>query len=348
MTEQTARKYALAKIKEFEETKNCKVLYCTMSGSKLYGTDNPNSDFDFKAVFAPSQEDVLLKKDLVYFDYDTNKSKEKNSNEDVDMSLSSVYKFVDELKQSETGATDVLFSMFREDTQVYADETFVSEMKANYQAFANKNMKAFVGYALGQSQRFGVKGARYAELDKFVALLDDMSQGHPERKLKTLFPVFEKYFKDNDKKYLKMVMAPGARGTGTPKKIPYVSVLGKLYEGNVTFLYTLERVRKMHSQFGNRTRSIAKTTEKTDFKALSHALRVAYEVEELLETNFITFPLLKAKEVLEVKEGRVDTQVAVEEVTRVLDRVDELLLSTSLPDKANEAYCDEVKLKFLV
>ena len=144
-------------------------------------------------------------------------------------------------------------------------------------------------------------------------------------------------------------MAPGARGSfDVQVDVPYVSVLGKLYEGNVTFQYTLDRVNKMFKQFGNRTKTVAQTDSKTDWKALSHALRVAYEVEELLTTGFVTFPLLKAKEVVEVKEGRTDKDVAVEMVTKVLDEVDGLLLNSELPDEADKNFCNETKLKFLL
>ena len=35
-----------------------------MYGSKLFGTDNANYDTDYKCIFIPSMEDVLLKRDI--------------------------------------------------------------------------------------------------------------------------------------------------------------------------------------------------------------------------------------------------------------------------------------------
>lgn len=36
------------------------LLYATISGSKLYGTSNENSDTDVKFIFKPSLEDCVL------------------------------------------------------------------------------------------------------------------------------------------------------------------------------------------------------------------------------------------------------------------------------------------------
>jgi len=101
-------------IKEFEEKTGATVIYVTVSGSKLYGTDNENSDTDLKGIFIPSKESVILKKDLSSYVRDTNNSKIKNSAEDIDFTLHSIYSFFGQLQKSETGAIDTLFSMWSE------------------------------------------------------------------------------------------------------------------------------------------------------------------------------------------------------------------------------------------
>jgi len=50
-------------LKSFENEYNAKVVYVTIYGSKLFGTDNANSDTDYKGIFIPSKKDVLLKRD---------------------------------------------------------------------------------------------------------------------------------------------------------------------------------------------------------------------------------------------------------------------------------------------
>ncbi len=99
-------------IKEYEKKTGHKVVYVTKSGSKLYGTDTPASDTDYKGIFIPTELSVLMKSDPDSYTKDTNNTKEKNGAEDIDFSMHSVYQFFNQLAKSETGAIDTLFSMF--------------------------------------------------------------------------------------------------------------------------------------------------------------------------------------------------------------------------------------------
>ena len=54
-------------------------------GSHLYGTANKSSDSDFKGIFLPSQEQVLLGKIPKSINNSTKKGDGKNTSEDVDI-----------------------------------------------------------------------------------------------------------------------------------------------------------------------------------------------------------------------------------------------------------------------
>jgi hypothetical protein len=335
-------------VKEFEEKTGASVIYITKSGSKLYGTDNEFSDTDFKGLFIPSKESVLLKQDINSYTRDTNTKKEKNSTEDIDFTIHSLYAFFNQLSKSETGAVDVLFSMFREDTIMFQDKEIIDKIRKEYKVFLNKNMKSFIGYALGQTKKFGIKGARYDELDKFIdftKMIPDYLEG---AKLGTLFTGIKEYISTNKLQYIKFVMAPGPRVQGGRQDdIEYVSVLGKLFSATVTIDYFIDRVTKLYDQFGNRTKTVAQTASKTDFKALSHSLRIAEEVKELLQTEFIKFPLENADYIREIKEGKHDTQEVIDQVSDVLDEVDILLLESKLPEETDNEILDVFLLKLL-
>jgi hypothetical protein len=81
MTNEKAK--VLEVLRKLEKENNVRVLYCTKSGSKLYGTENPNSDTDYKFVFAPTKTDVLLKQDVEFLKEGSD-TKEKNGADDVD------------------------------------------------------------------------------------------------------------------------------------------------------------------------------------------------------------------------------------------------------------------------
>ena len=153
-------------IKDFEKEYNYKVIYISKYGSKLYGTDNPNSDTDYKGLFIPSKESVLLKKDIEHYNFNSNNTNTKNSKDDIDLQLFSIYKWFSLLKKGETGAIDILFSLFREDTQVFNDPKYTLVLKENYRRFYNRNLHSFLGYCVGQSKVYNIRGERFNELHK--------------------------------------------------------------------------------------------------------------------------------------------------------------------------------------
>jgi len=243
-----------------------KIVFVTVSGSRLYGTDNANSDTDYKGIFIPSAQSVLLKHDPKSISYSSGEKNSKNEADDIDITLHSVYEFFNHLMKSETGSIDLLFSMFS-DKIVFEDEYFTSLVKEHYMSFMNKNMKSFIGYALGQTKKFGIKGARFEELTRFVEFLKELNNTGDE-KLKTLFPVFEKFFKEQNFNFIKMTKAPGPKGArGVSEIEEYVSVLGKLFHENVSIEYFQDKIYSLFKQFGNRTRSTALTEDKVDYKA---------------------------------------------------------------------------------
>ncbi len=331
-------------IKNFEEEKNCKVVYITLFGSKLFGTDNPNSDTDYKGIFIPNREDVLLKRDIEHYNFNSNNENTKNGKDDIDLQLFSIYKFFSLLKKGETGAIDILFSMFREDTQVYNDKAFTSVIMENYKKFYSKNLHSFVGYCVGQSKVYNVRGERFNELHTFVEYFNALVKEQGAEKLESMFPQIEELFQAHSYKYINFTMAPTSRGSGEPKEGKYVEVLGKRFLGTVTVKYFADKIADMEEQFGNRARASAKGV---DFKALSHAVRVINEVEELIDSDFITFPLKNRVYITSVKEGKEKLEDVMDYIDQKLNIVQEKLEHSTLPERSDEVFTNALILDLL-
>jgi hypothetical protein len=331
-------------IKNFETKENCNVVYVTQYGSKLYGTDNPNSDTDYKGVFIPSKKDVLLKRDLEHYNFNSNNDNKKNSKDDIDLQLFSIYKFFHLLKKGETGAMDILFSMFREETQFYNNREFTTIIVKNYKKFYNRNLHSFIGYCVGQSKVYNVRGERFNELHLFVEYFTPIAKEQSSAKLESLYPNIEILFKNYNYKYINFIMGATSRGSGVDKEGQYVEVLGKRFLGTVTVGYFLERIIEMEAQFGNRAKASAKGV---DFKALSHAVRVISEIEELIDNDFITFPLKNKVYVTSVKEGNETLENVMDYIDEKLTIVQEKLERSNLPERSDELFMDNLLLKLL-
>ncbi|MFK5975511.1 MAG: nucleotidyltransferase domain-containing protein [Sulfurovum sp.] len=332
-------------IKEFGDEYGYKIVYITQYGSKLFGTDNPNSDTDYKGIFIPSQRAVLLKKDIEHYNYNSNATNTKNGKEDVDLQLYSIYKWFNLLKKGETGALDLLFSLFREDTQEYVDEAFVTVMQKNYKRFYNRHLHSFVGYCVGQSKLYNVRGQRFNELHIFVEYFASIPKEKYSLKLEEVFDEIENIFESKVFNYIKFVMASVSRGNDAYKEGLYVEVLGKKFRSTVSVEYFAQKIKEMEAQFGNRSRSSAKGV---DWKALSHAVRVINEVEELLDDEFITFPLLNREYIKSIKEGRENLEEVMDYLDKKLDIVQNKLQESKLPEKSDEEFIESLILDLVL
>ena len=124
-----------------EDTKGkCKLLYLTQVGSKLYGTNNKDSDDDFKGIFVSNAGMVLLKKDIYHWTKTTGGDESKNTKDDVDFQLYSLHMFFDLLRKGETSAIELVFSVFREDTIEYIDLDFKRFILANWRLLVSKQI----------------------------------------------------------------------------------------------------------------------------------------------------------------------------------------------------------------
>jgi len=331
-------------IKNFENDYNSRVIYVTQYGSKLYGTDNPNSDTDYKGIFIPSREDVLLKRDIDHFNFNSNENNTRNTKDDIDLQLFSIYKFFHLLKKGETGAMDILFSLFREDTQEYNNQNYTKILKENYKKFYNRNLHSFIGYCVGQSKVYNVRGERFNELHSFVNYFNELAKEQGSEKLETMFPQIDEIFYRHPYKYIHYAIAPISRGSGSTKEGKYVEILGKRFLGTVTVKYFSEKITEMEEQFGNRAKASAKGV---DFKALSHAVRVISEIEELIDEGFISFPLKNRVYVTSIKEGNERLEDVMDYIDKKITMVQDKLDASTLPEKSDEKFMNELILKWV-
>ena len=176
-----------AVLHQAEKETGAKLIYLTVSGSRLYGTHTPESDTDYMGIFMPSQDSLTTMTAPDHWTYTTGDDKSKNSVDDLDITLWSVHKFLNQLSRGEKGAIDLLFSLNRSDTIIHDSLEISKVWGYSTRHLISKNVDAFLGYAVGQAQRYGVKGARYKELYTFSEWLETYSHMDPEFRLSEYF-----------------------------------------------------------------------------------------------------------------------------------------------------------------
>jgi len=242
---------------KFEQDNDCTVIYVTKSGSHLYGTSTPSSDVDYLGLFMPSKQSLLLRTAPEHLVFTTGSANSKNIADDIDITLWSVHKFLSQLVAGETGAYDLLFSM-KGTPELY---TPASTLIRDYalQHLLSKNVKSFVAFALGQSERYGIKGSRYKELCTFTTWLNNtIKRMHPEYRNLTIASqssILINHIVNNKYKHIKLVRAPGPKGSNQHELIDCLEVLDKKHTNTITMATLLSRTIEKLSYAGNRTKA---------------------------------------------------------------------------------------------
>jgi hypothetical protein len=114
------------------------------------------------------------------------------------------------------------------------------------------------------------------------------------------------------------------------RKAPYTITVKEAYN-----IYS-----KLYSNYGTRAKA-AKTNEGVDWKACSHAVRVARQAIELASTGEIVFPLTYAEHLVRIKTGQIDFEKVGKEIEDLLGQVESAFEHSTLPTKPDREWVDD-------
>lgn len=306
-------------------------LICEIKfGSHLYGTATENSDEDFKGVFLPSLNEILLGR-IPKTSASTPKSDDrKNLPQERDAEYYSIHHFLRLATQGQTVAIDMLFAP---ENMVWKSPTYGwiwDRVIANRQLLLSKQMSAFIGYARGQAAKYSLKGERLNRLRTFYEIVSNAAGESGDT---PLVDVWDQLPKDDERI--------------NPQGIYELQIGGKWF-GSTTRTGLVElAIRKAIDRYGKRANDAA-AAEGTDWKALSHAVRVSKELIELLSFGHINFPLADAPLLLSIKKG----ERPLEEVQNILDRdlsfIEVKSKESFLPDTVDFKWWDEFLVQLMI
>lgn len=311
-----------------------KLLYLSKSGSTLYGTDSENSDVDYKGILLPDRDFVLTGKSINTYTYSSGKNDSKNSKDDIDVQIYSLPYFLKLLAQGETGAVDLLFSINSPKNHIAKDSAVDSLYKNRSRLFNPKRTKAFVGYAIGQAKRYSLKGKRLDTIKNVYGYLQNNSLENSEERLKNILEKINNKF--YDKTYCFLTKS---------NNILSLSLCGTIHQETITIKEFYSRVKKHYDQYGDRSRK-AMEEKGIDRKAISHGIRCCLEIQEILETGDLVFPLREANFIKNIKYGKHDLEYLNDLIQKHVDLVDNALDSCSLDWQADQNFIDDFILDY--
>lgn len=339
---------------------NEQIIFATYYGSRLYGTAGPNSDTDIKGVFLPKMEDCLLCKAPKHFILNTNKSG-ANTKDDTDESYLSLQYFLELLTQGETNALDMFFSYTNpEQNLVFSD--LYKRMIDNADKLITKNVSKYLGYCKSQAVKYSFKGDKLANYNAFRDFLNN--QVNHNLLKDALFVNNVITYKDlevnkDSTEYFKGTKLIGKRNKveGTPfgdhvyvliaeNRERYFMISDIKFQMNGTINENKATVYKTLKSYGQRAENAAEN-KGADYKALSHAVRVIFQAEELLTTGKITFPLEGEKLdlvcAIKFKTTDMTYEQIVDFIEKKLKDIEENILPNSkLRNKPDQKFIEEL------
>lgn len=323
-----------------------KLVYLSQYGSHLYGLDTPSSDLDFRGIYIPSINDIILHKDQD----EINKEVQIDNNK-VDVKIFSLQKFIKLCSKADTNALDLLFSLRTRADHQWKYEGLVynvsQEMEYpvrfiynNRDKLINTNkLESPITYAFKQATKYGLKGERLKVLEDILQLCKEY-QSYDFQDI-PLYEFIE--WADEampwDDKHLKVDILDN-KG----KKERYLFVCGVQHQFNLSLKTFTERIEeKIDKEYtSERTK---KSKDGNDWKALSHAIRVLVEVQELLETGDIKFPLKNKDFIKDIKLGKVNREDIDKFFNKELENTLDLVPQDVLQWEYDEQFWNEFILK---
>ena len=327
------------KIQELCDENNVKLLYVVKFGSTLYGTNTPASDVDYKGIFLPSKEDCFLLNASKHITYSTGKNDARNTDEDIDIQLWSLQYFLQLVAKGETGALDLLFSFTHPEIIEYVDIRFERIFNHYDELFDIRDCNAFVGYAIGQGKKHGIKGSRLGKLKQVYKKTNEISHSFramDDTRLNDVLDYIVDTCYDKSLCFIKVI-----------NNIKSLVLNGKVHNSTISLSEFCNRVNRDFEKYGDRVKQ-AELCQGIDFKAMSHAYRVLVQMKELINTGKITFPLKERDVILDIKSGNKSWKEMEDMISDGIEEIDKRLKDPNLIvyNKKNKTFIREFLLSF--
>lgn len=312
---------------EFHEDANSsstfdRVIHLSRAGSHLHGTATEHSDTDLKAIYLADIDDIIMGRDESTQKVSTHNDAVRNGRDDVEIELIELRKFMKDLMSGQTYAIELLF--VNKENLIYASPIW-NELAFSDTHKVSKNVKPFIGYCVAQARKYGLKGKRLAATEEVLEVLKTF---HPKTRLYEVIDQIplneycERFTKDLT-----------SAKDNLPNLQEMIRINDKEFNLEVKVDYILPVIQKVVDRYGKRAR---KARDGVDWKAVSHAYRCIFELEELLTTGKITFPLRQRDFLLKVKKGEIPYEQIQNELPARIEEVKGL--DSDLPQNPPEKF----------
>jgi len=292
----------------------------TLAGSRLYGLDNPNSDFDVKGIFLPTLNDCLLNR----------ASKTQSSKEgDTEWEAFSLQYFLELAARGEDVAIVMLHS-----NQVLIDSPLYSWLRKNRKRFYTKSMSGSCGFAKSMAAKYSLRADRMDTVVAVIKVLEELQDEGVAR-------LGQAWDRLPDLPHTRKFENPMDRNAD--KRL--YEVVGKGLSATITPAYALDILIKVRDAYGERVRA-TREMGGADVKAVSHSFRVGYQLRHIFLDGDFSYPLPETDFIRAVKEGKLNYvgDKLDEKLDALITEVEKLSEASTYPESVDRDWLDKIVL----
>lgn len=306
-------------------------------GSQMFGTTTPDSDTDTKAVHLPTAREIILQKIPSSITHNTKEkhSTRKNTSSDSDYESYSLDKFLKLVGQGQTITLEMLFAPI---SCIVKDSPIWNEVIANRDHLISRKSAAFVGYCYTQASKYGIKGSRVAAIRAAKDLMAALYASHPQSKVGSHAAAIQALVDATPNTSIIELETPNGL------LLKHFEVCGKKMPFTNSIKSAVELLNRIFDEYGQRA-LLAEKNEGIDWKAMSHAVRVANEAIELITTGKITLPLPNADYVRAIKQGKISYNIIANEIENLLEKIKVAEQHSILPPTIDNLWIDNFIFK---
>ncbi len=305
---------------ELLRERDCVPVLVCKSGSNLYGTSSEMSDIDISGVYLPSKERLFL--------HSTPSTIVIHSDE-RDVHLHSIYHFNKMLMATEPKAIEMLF-VETPDVTMYMHEAW-NEFREYRKHCLSKDIFMFMNFVYNQANKYRVKSE---SLNRLTATLSVLSSIDQDTLFADAFKLLEVdsfvYYYGKDK-----------------NNFDLYRMFGLAFHGTARTWYVVAALEKKLASYGSRVKKAADAADQTDWKSLSHAIRVAAELMSLVNDGLLSFPLPLAPTLRDIKYGKLPLSEVLDMLEEYTNKVSALEACSDLSDKPDGVLLNKLTLKLV-
>lgn len=270
------------------------IIVRTVFGSKLYGTNHAGSDDDFKQIHKEPLSSFLNNTYRETITTTTN-GVTKNGPGDIDFESKELRSFI--IKGCLGGQTYAMDMLFTPKHCVLETSPIWEELISKRDLLITNNVTPFMDYCRGQAQKYSVKGDK---LKEYQMVYDALQKADPHDTAEQIRDFIEK-----QTWYHVEIFKQEIGRKGEQKFEDYLRCGETKYPMTRNVVEITRSLKKKIDVYGGRARTAAESNG-VDLKAYYHAMRLCWELEELLTNKEIVFPSKNVKTLLDIRNGVYD------------------------------------------